>query len=120
MKALSFAAVALLALPAFAQQTSRPATEAEIEILRDGMESRLKDAESARFRNVRFGAGEHKEVVCGEVNSKNSYGAYAGFTSFIANHFDRDETKGEKDIIFVIGIDDRYPVAQKMCADKGV
>ena len=121
MKALPIAILALAALPAFGQQpNSRPATEAEIELVREAMEDRLKDSESARFRNVRVGTGEHKDVICGDVNSKNSYGAYAGFTGFMASIFDRDESKGEKDIVVVIGIDDRYPVTQKMCADKGV
>ena len=44
----------------------------------------LKDPESATFRNLRlvyFGEGN---VVCGEVNGKNSYGGYVGYKSFVA------------------------------------
>lgn len=35
----------------------------------------LKDGDSAKFRN------QYK--MCGEVNSKNSFGAYTGFTKYI-------------------------------------
>lgn len=38
------------------------------------VKSALKDPESAKFKNV--------VGVCGEVNSKNSYGGYTGFKSF--------------------------------------
>lgn len=46
----------------------------------------LKDPESARFQGL-YGmqrAG-HPEVtsICGEVNAKNSYGGYAGFSRFV-------------------------------------
>ncbi|MDO8414147.1 MAG: hypothetical protein Q7S51_10210 [Gallionellaceae bacterium] len=40
--------------------------------------AKLLDGESARFRNVRVGP----IGVCGEVNGKNSYGAYTGFSRF--------------------------------------
>lgn len=40
----------------------------------------LKDPDSAKFRDVR--AYPDKRLVCGEVNGKNSYGAYAGFSPF--------------------------------------
>lgn len=36
----------------------------------------LKDPDSADFRN--------QSGMCGEVNSKNSFGAYTGFQGFIA------------------------------------
>jgi len=39
----------------------------------------FKDPESARFRNV-FVSQTDVPIVCGEVNGKNSYGAYTGFT----------------------------------------
>jgi hypothetical protein len=44
----------------------------------------LKDVDSAKFRDV-FLSKDPKGIiwVCGEVNSKNSYGAYAGFERFI-------------------------------------
>ena len=38
----------------------------------------LIDPDSAKFRNVRL----HGTSVCGEINGKNGYGAYAGYKRF--------------------------------------
>jgi hypothetical protein len=40
----------------------------------------LKDPDSAKFRGMKAYPG--KKLVCGEVNGKNSYGAYSGFSTF--------------------------------------
>lgn len=40
----------------------------------------LKDPASAQFRNVKYNNG--KASVCGEINSKNSFGGYTGFGRF--------------------------------------
>ena len=42
--------------------------------------AKLKDPGSAQFRNVKQ---LREGVVCGEVNSKNTYGGYAGFSRFV-------------------------------------
>ena len=39
------------------------------------VESQLKDPDSAKFQNL--------DGICGEVNAKNSFGAYGGFKKFI-------------------------------------
>lgn len=44
----------------------------------------LKDPSSAQFRNVRLVSYSDGRVVCGEINAKNSYGAYVGFSAFMA------------------------------------
>lgn len=41
----------------------------------------LKDPESVQFRNVYLSTNE-SPVICGEMNAKNSYGAYVGFKRF--------------------------------------
>lgn len=44
----------------------------------------LKDPDSAQFRNVHIGIdilGNKK--VCGEINAKNAFGGYTGFTPFV-------------------------------------
>jgi hypothetical protein len=45
---------------------------------------KLRDPESARFRNVRNvgDRGAAGEGVCGEVNAKNTNGGYVGFQHF--------------------------------------
>ncbi|MBV4512723.1 hypothetical protein HBO10_19900 [Pseudomonas sp. WS 5503] len=45
-------------------------------VAREFVSGVLKDPESAEFRN--------QKGFCGEVNSKNSFGGYAGFKRFIA------------------------------------
>lgn len=46
----------------------------------------LKDPDSAQFRDVFFNeTAKGGSVVCGQVNSKNSLGAYTGFQRFISN-----------------------------------
>ena len=48
-----------------------------------GLKSILKDADSAKFRDVTVAQWiENKPVVCGYVNSKNSFGGYTGDTEF--------------------------------------
>lgn len=49
--------------------------EADLKKVQEAVKYMLKDGESARFRNV---VGN-----CGEVNAKNSYGAYDGFSRFV-------------------------------------
>ncbi len=44
--------------------------------------NKLKDGSSAEFRNVFFN-NNGTPVSCGEVNSKNSFGAYSGYQRFI-------------------------------------
>lgn len=39
----------------------------------------LRDPSSAQFRAVRV----KDDYVCGELNGKNAFGAYAGFTRFV-------------------------------------
>ncbi|WP_128106544.1 hypothetical protein [Azoarcus sp. DN11] len=46
----------------------------------------LKDPSSAEFRNQRtgeFSEADNEKVYCGEVNSKNSFGAMVGFTQYV-------------------------------------
>jgi hypothetical protein len=45
---------------------------------------KLKDPDSAEFRDVRFYSGAGVPVACGEVNAKNGFGGYNGFERFVA------------------------------------
>lgn len=42
----------------------------------------MRDPASAKFRNVRSVPGATAVAICGEVNGKNGFGAYAGFKRF--------------------------------------
>lgn len=96
---------ALVSVSAFAASAS--ASKEDIQGLKSAMEDRLKDADSAKFKDVRIAANG---TVCGQVNAKNSYGAFAGFTPFIA-------LKLAAGKFAVVGIS---PEAAQVCADKGI
>lgn len=69
---LLIALIWLLALPVISGCNPDAAIEAEVK-------QNLKDPDSAQFRNIkRF----PDDVVCGEVNSRNSFGGYAGYQPF--------------------------------------
>lgn len=47
---------------------------------------KLKDPSSAKFRNIYFqDSFQNIPMTCGEVNSKNSLGAYTGFQKFLSS-----------------------------------
>ncbi|NQE62960.1 hypothetical protein [Caulobacter sp. RHG1] len=50
-----------------------------IEKVKNLAANQLRDPASAQFRNVRQGGA----FVCGEINGKNGFGGYSGFTRFI-------------------------------------
>ena len=57
---------------------------------KDMLASTLKDPDSARFQNVFMVEDQvigerHYGYLCGEVNSKNSFGGFTGFHRFVAN-----------------------------------
>lgn len=54
----------------------------KIAIFKSKVLDSLKDPESAQFKNLRLVKGEGGEALCGEVNAKNSYGGYIGFSQF--------------------------------------
>ncbi|WGL54589.1 hypothetical protein [Kluyvera intermedia] len=69
----------------------KPGADKAISIGQKEVSAVMKDPDSAKFRNVKFiqkdeaDDGTVNGYVCGEINSKNSYGAYAGFSPFMVN-----------------------------------
>jgi peptidoglycan hydrolase-like protein with peptidoglycan-binding domain len=63
---------------------AEPITDPEaLEQIRVGVGRDLRDPGSAQVRDVRRVKGhDGQRFICGEVNGKNAYGAYAGFTAF--------------------------------------
>lgn len=126
MKAQLLVVLALAAIPGISQAESRPATSAEIELVREGMQDRLKDADSAKFRNVRFGSGDESDTICGDVNAKNSFGAYDGYSAFLAMYigpedYEDSATVKHKPSVYVLAVDSEPGGAAAMtCADKGI
>lgn len=65
----------------------KPSAEKAIELAQKEVSADMKDPESAKFRYMRFIQEGEKDglvggFVCGNVNAKNSYGAYAGYSPF--------------------------------------
>lgn len=87
------AAVALLAqTPASQTAASSESAEMQRAFLATAahLRAELKDSESARFRNTYLRTttgidGRFHHSVCGEINSKNSFGGYTGWTVFFGN-----------------------------------
>lgn len=99
--------------------TPKPATSQQLEVIRTALQDKLKDADSAKFMNVRMlPAVEGMFNVCGKINAKNSYGAYVGYRTFFGEYF--DTTNESKPFAFVMVIQDEdSPVADQMCEKEG-
>lgn len=70
--------------PPTAEQKEQDAASNAIFRARSAVAAQMKDPDSAQFRNfyvVKNDVGGL--IVCGEVNSKNSFGAMAGFGKFV-------------------------------------
>jgi hypothetical protein len=73
------------------EETKKKAKEEEVtKQLLGFLKNELKDADSAQFKNVKFGklkySGGESYAICGEVNAKNSFGGYSGFEGFIVSY----------------------------------
>lgn len=60
------------------------AIEVQQEPLKLIVRQQLKDPDSAQFRSLSIVQGEGGLALCGEVNAKNSYGGYNGYSEFVA------------------------------------
>ncbi|HCM6144900.1 TPA: hypothetical protein N3Z33_000373 [Klebsiella aerogenes] len=69
----------------------KPGEEKAISLAKSEVAANLKDPASAQFRNVKVSKMTDAEdghviaVVCGEINGKNGFGAYAGFHPFFVD-----------------------------------
>ena len=72
---------------AFAQQDKMPTMKDQVAMAKKVVVENFLDPDGAKFRGLTgFGAKNGKNAalvaLCGEVNGKNSYGAYIGFKRF--------------------------------------
>lgn len=44
---------------------------------------KTRDPESARLRRIQAGRSQTLRAICGEINSKNGFGAYSGYVPFV-------------------------------------
>ena len=64
------------------------ADDKAIEAVQQHVIENFKDPSSATFRNVKVSDG----TVCGEVNGKNSFGAYTGHSKFYGTYYEHSDT----------------------------
>ena len=95
------------------------ATPREMAAVKSSVTANFKDPDSAKFRNVKVLVDGDSRTVCGEVNAKNSYGAYVGYTKFYATLVDFG--KGTDPIVIAPIIDQEDSSdALKQCNAKGL
>lgn len=70
------------AAPAYSVlDSSQSAATAISDAVLSGIADEFADPVAVQFRRLRMG---REDVVCGELNAKNGYGAYVGFQPFYA------------------------------------
>jgi len=78
----------------------------KISTMEETVKTKLKDGDSAKFKDVQYVAKNKGGAVCGYVNSKNGFGAYTGYKSFVGVG---------KVVFFEDEADDFYKVWNKLC-----
>lgn len=112
MKKLLIATL-LVAFSVHAGDAVRDATPKELGAIKADLEMKLKDASSAKLQRVRVKG----DKFCGLVNSKNGFGAYAGYSPISGMVF--KDTTG-KQLAAVIGFGPPEEVTRKVCEDDGL
>lgn len=59
--------------------------QGKFDVAHTAVKARLRDGESAEFRNDQIGKAAGSEIVCGEVNSRNGFGGMTGFQRYVSN-----------------------------------
>nr|WP_249432677.1 hypothetical protein [Enterobacter quasiroggenkampii] len=87
----------------------KPGEEKAISLAKSEVAANLKDPASAQFRNVKVSKmtdaedGRVVAVVCGEINGKNGFGAYAGFHPFFVELKMKSKGMFSKGVDYTLG-----------------
>lgn len=79
----------ILLLPCLLLIACKPSHDKAIDLAKTEISHDMKDPLSTQFRDISTKKVGEKDdgsvvmLVCGEVNSKNSFGAYSGFSQFV-------------------------------------
>lgn len=82
---LTFVAMVLAGCVPSVEVQTKPVqlSSAQVDRAKRQLVRNFKDPDSAKYRNIRtYRTGMGDEIVCGEVNGKNSFGAYVGYKPF--------------------------------------
>ncbi|WP_449557286.1 hypothetical protein [Huaxiibacter chinensis] len=100
--------VLALAIPLFLA-ACKPGEEKAISLAKSEVAANLLDPGSAQFRNVKVvkmtdaDDGRVIAVVCGEINGKNGFGAYAGFHPFFVELNMKSKGMFSKGVDYTLG-----------------
>jgi hypothetical protein len=86
-------------------------------VVKRALAEQLKDPGSMKVQHVKI---DGDGVLCGEVNAKNSFGGYAGFSKFFGSYFSANPEGKPVAIILKIDSGDDNGAAQLMCTNKGM
>nr|WP_249434167.1 hypothetical protein [Enterobacter cloacae] len=87
----------------------KPGEEKAISLAKSEVAANLKDPASAQFRNVKVAKmmdadeGRVSAIVCGEINGKNGFGAYAGFHPFFVELNMKSKGMFSKGVDYTLG-----------------
>jgi hypothetical protein len=113
---------AVLVITLCSSSFAKPSESALVSKAKEAIREQMKDPASVEFRNVILNA--KSGAVCGEVNAKNSFGGYTGFTQFA---FGSDgsihivpSTISSADFDSIVRAQKALPMIEKLCgADEG-
>ncbi|HGM4726486.1 TPA: hypothetical protein ACKPZ3_003097 [Serratia marcescens] len=98
-----------VALAVMALTACKPGEEKALELAQKEISADLKDPDSAKFRYLRVAKTQENEdgtvlvLVCGQVNAKNGFGAYAGFHSFMIDMSMKEKGYFSKAVTYKVG-----------------
>lgn len=97
MKSYIGISISLILLLGYAQvSAAKLAKKSEADLIVDAQRQvadLMKDPESTKFRKSKIVKGDDSiDTLCGEINSKNSYGGYVGFKSFAVAVINRGQS----------------------------
>lgn len=121
MKKIAFLVTFTLCFSLSAHAKTRDATQKELALIKIAVAEHLKDPDSLKLKDVKLAPTEDGTgfTLCGEVNAKNSYGGYTGFSKFRGLYFSAG-TDG-KPVAMVLRIDsDEDSVAATLCQKEGI
>lgn len=121
--------LALAALPMLVG--CKPGEDKAIDLAQKEIAMDMKDPDSAKFRFVRVVQTKENEdgtvmaLVCGQVNAKNGFGAYAGFHSFMIDLSMKPKGFFDKSVTYKVGhkklsVEDDgsdIPVYRQLCGE---
>jgi hypothetical protein len=62
-----------------------PAPAAAVQVVESAAANQMKDPDSAHFRNVHAFQSQKGLIICGEINAKNAFGGYVGYSHFVGH-----------------------------------